>query len=37
MGPGRADRDGEIVGDPLGELAGNIGLAHRRIIAGLDP
>ena len=33
---GRAERDREILGDPLGKFAGNIALADRRNIAGLE-
>src|SRR5215469_13002040 len=37
MRPGRADRDAEVLGDPLGELARDVELAHRRLVAALGP
>ena len=35
-GVGRAERYREILGDPLGKLAGNIALPHRRNVAGVE-
>src|SRR5207248_821548 len=36
MRPGLADRDAEVLGDALGELAGDVDLARRRVVAVLE-
>ena len=35
-GIGRAKRYRKILGDPLGELGGDVALSHRRNVAGLE-
>jgi hypothetical protein len=35
-GVSRAERDREVLGDPLGKLRGNVTLPHRRIVAGIE-
>src|SRR5262245_611196 len=35
-GVGRAERDREILGDPLGKFRGNIALPRRRFVAGME-
>src|SRR5438034_8093306 len=35
-GVGRAEGDREVFGDALGKLPGNVALANRRVVAGLE-